>query len=36
MAYLAVVAAAAVNGLAAIHSEIVKHDIFNVRAPLWG
>ena len=31
MAYLACVASGAVNGVAAIHSEIVKQDIFNVR-----
>lgn len=29
MAYLAVVAASAVNGVAAIHTEIVKHEIFD-------
>lgn len=29
MAYLAVVASSAVNGVAAIHSEIVKDEIFN-------
>jgi hypothetical protein len=29
MAYLAVVASSAVNGVAAIHSEIVKEEIFN-------
>ena len=29
MAYLACVSAAAVNGVAAIHSERVKNDIFN-------
>jgi hypothetical protein len=29
MAYLAVVACSAVNGVAAIHSEIVKDEIFN-------
>lgn len=30
MAYLACVSSSAVNGVAAIHSEIVKQDIFNV------
>jgi starch phosphorylase len=29
MAYLAVVSSSAVNGVAYIHSEIVKADIFN-------
>ena len=29
MAYLAVVSSNAVNGVAAIHTEIVKDDIFN-------
>lgn len=29
MAYLAVVSSSVVNGVAAIHSEIVKQDIFN-------
>ena len=33
MAYLAVVGSKAVNGVAAIHSEIIKQTIFKVLAP---
>ncbi len=33
MAYLAVVGSKAVNGVAAIHSEIIKDTIFKARAP---
>jgi glucan phosphorylase len=40
MAYLAIVGSKAVNGVAAIHSEILKDDLFNVSHPLcvscWG
>jgi starch phosphorylase len=36
MAYLACVASSAVNGVAAIHSEIVKEDIFNVKRGVLG
>ena len=32
MAYLAVVGSKAVNGVAAIHSEIIKDTIFKARA----
>ena len=35
MAYLAVVASHTVNGVAAIHSEIVKDDVFNDFYKLW-
>ena len=34
MAYLAVVGSKAVNGVAAIHSEIIKQTIFKVAACL--
>lgn len=34
MAYLAVVGSKAVNGVAYIHSEIIKETIFKVPAPL--
>jgi hypothetical protein len=33
MAYLAVVGSKAVNGVAAIHSEIIKDTIFKARPP---
>ena len=35
MAYLAVVGSKAVNGVAAIHSEIIKKTIFKVRLQPW-
>ena len=35
MAYLAVVGSKAVNGVAAIHSEIIKETIFKVSALPW-
>ena len=35
MAYLAVVASHTVNGVAAIHSEIIKDTIFRDFAQLW-
>lgn len=34
MAYLAVVGSKAVNGVAYIHSEIIKETIFKVQQPL--
>lgn len=35
MAYLAVVASHTVNGVAAIHSDIIKHTIFSEFYELW-
>ena len=35
MAYLAVVGSKAVNGVAAIHSDIIKRTIFKVHTALW-
>lgn len=35
MAYLAVVASKHVNGVAAIHSDILKHDVFNAFYDIW-
>ena len=35
MAFLAVVASHSVNGVAAIHSEIIKQDIFKEFHELW-
>ena len=35
MAYLAIVASYTVNGVAAIHSEIIKNTIFKDFAELW-
>lgn len=35
MAYLAVVASSTVNGVAAIHSDIIKNTIFKDFADLW-
>ena len=35
MAYLAVVASKNVNGVAAIHSDILKHDVFKAFYDLW-
>jgi len=35
MAYLAVVASKHVNGVAAIHSDILKHDVFNAFYEIW-
>lgn len=35
MAYLAMVASHTVNGVAAIHSDIIKHTIFSEFYELW-